>query len=74
LYENDIEMKNTKAAILKLYSGKTIHGVVIEQTIEKESIAFIRHSDISKVGTQAIHQLLQLIPVSQIKELDFCVK
>jgi hypothetical protein len=67
-------MRNTKDAILKLNSGKTIHGIVIEQNIQPETVAFINYRDVESVGQKAIHTLLQLIPVSQIRELDYCIK
>jgi hypothetical protein len=67
-------MKPTKDAILKLNSGKTIHGIVIEQTIQSETIVIISYKNLKQLGKVGINQLLELIPFVQIKELDYCIK
>jgi hypothetical protein len=67
-------MEKTKNAILKLNSGKVIHGLVIEQNIQPETVVMINYNNLEQVGKKAIHLLLDFIPVSQVRELDYCVK
>ena len=67
-------MKTTKDAIIKLNTGKTIHGVVIEQTIQPDSVVFIDYKNIEKLGRECIKNLLEFIPLVSVKEVDFCVK
>ena len=67
-------MKKTKDAVLHLKSGKTIHGIVIEQNIQPETVVMINYKNLEQLGKQAIHHLLEFIPVSSVRELDFCIK
>ncbi|MBC7862052.1 MAG: hypothetical protein IAF38_03705 [Bacteroidia bacterium] len=67
-------MQKTKDAVLYLKNGKTIHGIVIEQNIQPETVVMINYKNIEQLGKQAIHHLLDFIPVSAVRELDFCIK
>ena len=65
---------DTKDAVLKLKGGKTLYGVVIEQNIATDSIALISYKNLPDLGLRAIQDLLDLIPKTQVLEIDYCMK